>query len=875
MQQQDLSGQTLGHYRLKRPVGYGGMATVYLAEDMNLRRDVAVKIFQPGPGNTYDFFQRFEREAQVLGRLDHPNILQVYDYGEQGKWAYLVTPYIAGGSLRDLLKQRGTLPVVEAVRLMSQILNALQYAHELGLVHRDIKPGNMLLKPDGMILLSDFGLVKIVSSESLHGLDSMKSLTGHMIAGTPDYMAPEQIAAQTVPASDIYAVGVVLYEMLSGKHVFTTDNSEMGILMKHLYEPPRPLRTYNPAIPPQLEAVVMRALEKDPARRYQNPADFALALQAATFANPHPATAQAEAMDTAAPTVETRWQSSSAFSTTPAQSVQSVSSVPPAPGRDSTSDSKTRVERKEPAEPVSNGGLSHSTTPVSQPQLHISAPISPGPGGRQASPVSPHSATTPNGSYAQYGQNVQYTSYSPSTPIPTSPTPQQPGRPHRPIIFALIILIFLALIGVALIPLFASGLFGPRGIVHNPTPTHGHGPTPVVTISGKGKQKGGTPVVTNPGGQPVTTCPATGNAHAAIMPSYTPGNDPNIIYVVNEGTTSAPTFGTVKRHDTVTGKSTEIIKTANTEVLEAQVSADGRWVLYNAIIGGQDELRLIRVDGQDAQTLTCAPGGQTITDSQWSLNEQYVVFNEGGQTGAPTMYLLNMTTGALQKELIPASTLGYQPRTWLDDTHVVLTGFTPNSDNTQQGLYLLNISHGPNQSSADLSQIASSTPCWSFDTGFDGTKFFTAQCGGSLVQPSGPSSITMQSVTGGSPTTVYSDPNMAITQVRAISATKLLFLVENYTPGPTNQNGLWSVNTDGSRLTRLSTDTDGSQSLCPFSQYYWSNVSRDGSMYALQGYNPGTNEYKMLFGPLNGGTPTTFADISDGTTLRLAGWTTV
>ena len=241
MQSHNLTGQILGHYRIKRPIGYGGMATVFLAEDINLRRDVAMKVFEPGSGDNADFFRRFEREAQVLAQLDHPNILSVYDFGQQNGVAYLITPYIAGGSLREVLRERGTLPVAETIRLMTQILSALQYAHERGLIHRDIKPGNMLLKQDGTILLSDFGLVKIVSANSLTGLESLATLTGHMIAGTPDYMAPEQIAAQTMPASDIYAVGVVMYEMLTGAHLFTANDSSMGILMKHLYAATAPI----------------------------------------------------------------------------------------------------------------------------------------------------------------------------------------------------------------------------------------------------------------------------------------------------------------------------------------------------------------------------------------------------------------------------------------------------------------------------------------------------------------------------------------------------------------------------------------------------------------------------------------------------------
>lgn len=173
----------------------------------------------------------------------------------------------------------------------------------------------------------------------------------------------------------------------------------------------------------------------------------------------------------------------------------------------------------------------------------------------------------------------------------------------------------------------------------------------------------------------------------------------------------------MKRHDIITGSSTEIIKTPDTRVVEAQVSADGQWVLYDAIIAGQDELRLIRVDGQNAQTLLCAPAGQSIFSAQWSTNEQYVIFDQGAPTGVPTAFLLDLINGSLQKELIPAGNQGYMPRTWLDRSHVVLTGFVPNSAATQQGLYLLNINNGANQSDSSLQRIANTTSCWSFDTG--------------------------------------------------------------------------------------------------------------------------------------------------------------
>src|SRR5579859_6230498 len=254
MRPEDLQGQTLGHYRIVRQVGYGGMSTVFLAEDLNLGREVAMKVFWPRPGETKDFLRRFAREARVLAQLDHPNILPVYDYGEQYGLAYLVMPRMPGGSLRDRLRTTKSVPIADAIRLIEQVLTALQYAHERGLIHRDIKPGNMLFKADGTLVLSDFGLVKVVTptedfSQTAKG-DGL-SITGSAIAGTPDYMPPEQIMGNVVPASDIYAVGAALYEMLTGVHLFTADNY-LGMLMKHLNEQPRPLRQLNPQVSPEI-----------------------------------------------------------------------------------------------------------------------------------------------------------------------------------------------------------------------------------------------------------------------------------------------------------------------------------------------------------------------------------------------------------------------------------------------------------------------------------------------------------------------------------------------------------------------------------------------------------------------------------------------
>lgn len=165
MQPGDLVDQTLGHYRIKRQIGYGGMATVFLAEDVHLGREVALKVFWPRPGETQDFLRRFAREARVLAQLDHPNILPVYDYGEQGEMAYLVAPYMSGGTLKEVLRTRRAFPPSEATGLIVQVLSALQYAHDRNLIHRDIKPGNLLFKGDGSLVLADFGLVKVAEGD--------------------------------------------------------------------------------------------------------------------------------------------------------------------------------------------------------------------------------------------------------------------------------------------------------------------------------------------------------------------------------------------------------------------------------------------------------------------------------------------------------------------------------------------------------------------------------------------------------------------------------------------------------------------------------------------------------------------------------------
>jgi hypothetical protein len=374
-----------------------------------------------------------------------------------------------------------------------------------------------------------------------------------------------------------------------------------------------------------------------------------------------------------------------------------------------------------------------------------------------------------------------------------------------------------------------------------------------------------------------TSCPATGAAQAFISAPLVLGQDPTIVYIVNEGTSNAPTFGTVKRYDTSTGQKVEINKTANTRIDDAQVSADGQWVLFTAHVAGQSELRAVRMDGQGLQTLFCAQSGFHIFGAQWSFNQKLVVFDVSQDTGGTTIYLLNMTNGSLQAELVSAAPgLAYLPRTWLDNTRVLLVGFVQNADAPPQNVYLLDTTKGANQKTTDLQQVVSlSQSCWDFDSSFDSSKLFVNQCTTGL--PEGSSSVGVQPATGGKLNTFFTSSTLAINSIRVVDPNNtLLATANNVGPGvsgDTGNDGLYRLKTDGTTPFRLTSNNSGETSnLNLFSQYFWSNVSRDGKLYALEMSNFSTGRYTLMFGSLNGGTPTTFADLS-GNILEIAGWT--
>ncbi len=272
----NLVGQSLGRYHIIEQLGQGGMAVVYRGYDTRLEREVAVKVLrtdQFAPAVLERVLKRFEREAKALAKLSHPNIVKVYDYGEHQGAPYLVLEYLPGGTLKQRLKK--PMAWREAVRLLLPIARALQFAHEQGILHRDVKPSNVLVTLSGEPMLADFGIAKILDIEEGQTLTA----TGVGV-GTPEYMAPEQaLESKRVDGrADVYSLGVVLYELVTGHKPYTAD-TPMAVVLKHLNDPlPRP-RGYVADLPEAVEKVLYKALAKRAEDRYANMGEFAAGLE--------------------------------------------------------------------------------------------------------------------------------------------------------------------------------------------------------------------------------------------------------------------------------------------------------------------------------------------------------------------------------------------------------------------------------------------------------------------------------------------------------------------------------------------------------------------------------------------------------------------
>jgi serine/threonine-protein kinase len=270
-----LIGQQLGDYVIEKLLGQGGMARVYRAVDPNLNRVAAVKVIDPGVADDPEYTRRFKREAQAVAKLSHPNIVSIYQFGADQGIYYMAMAFIEGVDvdwlINDYLQQNRLIAYDSVLKIVGQITSALDYAHSQGVIHRDIKPGNIMVTSQGRAYLTDFGLVRDMAIPTLGE-----------IFGSPDYISPEQAinSAKAVPQSDLYSLGVVIYQMMTGRLPFIgKDPNEVAIM--HIEQPLPPPRQFNPTLTPAIEVVIMTALSKQIADRYQTGAEMFSALRQA------------------------------------------------------------------------------------------------------------------------------------------------------------------------------------------------------------------------------------------------------------------------------------------------------------------------------------------------------------------------------------------------------------------------------------------------------------------------------------------------------------------------------------------------------------------------------------------------------------------
>jgi serine/threonine-protein kinase len=262
----------IGKYRVKGELGRGGMGTVYLAEQPGLGREVAIKELIQSAATDPVALKRFLQEAQVMARTSHPNLVQVHDLELTGEANYIVLEFVRGKSLRDWLN-RGPIPPPQVFAVMHGVLQALDYAHKHAIVHRDMKPENVLLSDDGMVKVADFGIARLTDDTGVGGTATKTGTT----VGTPQYMSPEQVASSKVDGrSDLYSAGIMFYELVAGQPPFTATESDgpFTLMAKHVQAPPKPPSIHRPGLDPALEEAILRSISKRPEDRFQTGQEF-------------------------------------------------------------------------------------------------------------------------------------------------------------------------------------------------------------------------------------------------------------------------------------------------------------------------------------------------------------------------------------------------------------------------------------------------------------------------------------------------------------------------------------------------------------------------------------------------------------------------
>ncbi len=266
----------IGKYRVKGELGRGGMGAVYLAEQPGLGREVAIKELIPSAASDPTALKRFLQEAQVMARTSHPNLVQVHDMELMGNVNYLVLEFVRGRSLREWMNQ-SAIPPPQVFAVMHGVLQALDYAHRHAIVHRDMKPENVLISDEGMVKVADFGIARLTDDSAVGGTATKTGTT----VGTPQYMSPEQVASSKVDGrSDLYSAGIMLYELVAGQPPFVATEADgpFTLMAKHVQAPPKPPSVFRPGLNPELEEIILKALSKRPEDRFQTGQEFDAAI---------------------------------------------------------------------------------------------------------------------------------------------------------------------------------------------------------------------------------------------------------------------------------------------------------------------------------------------------------------------------------------------------------------------------------------------------------------------------------------------------------------------------------------------------------------------------------------------------------------------
>ncbi|MBN2002591.1 MAG: protein kinase [Anaerolineae bacterium] len=426
-----LIGQQLDEYLLEELLGQGGMARVYRALDVRLNRYVAIKVMGTGYRSDSDYARRFDLEAQAIARLTHPNIVHLYRYGRAGDdMLYMAMQYIAGldlGALLQAYREEGEfMPLEDARRVIGQVCSALDYAHSQGVIHRDVKPANIVLDRQGDAHLTDFGLVLLTEVG-----------TRGEIFGTPYYIAPEQAisSASAAPQSDLYSIGVILYEMFTGVLPFDADDP-LEVAMLHMTETPRSPRELRSEITPGLEKVILRALEKEPKERYPTGAQLSLALDEALQAK------KAAQMRTSRKTLYSRVVAATEFlpsppgaQTQPKASPEAASATRPkaAPATRPEAASATRPKAAPATQPEAalptKPRTARRARPKTEPRLYLPEVDIPAP--PPVGPAKPVGSAPPSAMPAPPLAAIPEPSPHPA-PVPARVQPELPGKPARP-----------------------------------------------------------------------------------------------------------------------------------------------------------------------------------------------------------------------------------------------------------------------------------------------------------------------------------------------------------------------------------------------------------------------------------------------------------